>query len=85
MANILSAEKRVRQTVKRTMHNRFHLVRMRTAIKQTRVEKDATKQRDLFKSAQSYIARTAKRGVISSKTAQRLTARLAACIKPKNA
>ena len=84
MANIISAEKRARQTVRRTAHNRFHVVRMRTAIKKTREEKDATKQRDLFKTAQSYIARTAKRGVITKKAAQRLTMRLALYIKPKN-
>lgn len=83
MANIVSAEKRARQAVRRTAHNRFHLVRMRTAIKSVQSEKDAVKQRELFAVAQSYIARTAKRRVISQKTAQRLTSRLALRIKPQ--
>ncbi|MCY4414101.1 MAG: 30S ribosomal protein S20 [Alphaproteobacteria bacterium] len=84
MANIISAKKRARQTAIKTAHNRFHLVRMRTAVKKLMSEKDAIVQKKLFEIAQSYIARTAKKNIISKKTAQRLTSRLAARIKPKS-
>lgn len=83
MANIISAKKRARQDVKRTQQNRLHLVRMRTAIRKTKEETTTEGARKLLSVAQSYIARTAKRNIISKKTAQRLTARLAAHIKPQ--
>jgi len=86
MANIISAKKRARQTITRTIHNRFHLVRMRTAVKKARsaTGTDADAQKALLKTAQSYIARTAKKKIISRRTAARLTSRLAAAMKPSS-
>ena len=81
MANIESAKKRTRQIVRRTAHNRFHITRMRTAIKKALSEKDPEKRKESFQQAQSFIARTAKHGIIAKRKAQRLTSRLVARLK----
>ncbi len=82
MANIESAKKRARQAVRRTAHNRFHIARMRTAIKRALQEQDPEVKAKLLQQAQSFIARTAKRGVIAQGKAKRMTSRLFARTKP---
>lgn len=78
-----SAKKRVRQTETRTARNRAQTSETRTAIKKVRnaIEaKDKAGASKLLTTAQSLLARLAKKGSIKGNTAARRTGRLAAQI-----
>jgi len=80
VANHKSAEKRARQTVKKTIINNKRKTTVKTAVKAVRealVANDKTKAVDLLPKAQSLINKLAKNGVIKKKTASRKTARIA--------
>ena len=76
MANIKSAEKRIRQTAKRQVRNRGVRSELRTAVKQYRELEDAKKSE---KVAQAYsdIDKAKKTGVIHKNAAARYKSRLA--------
>ncbi len=79
MANHPSAWKRIRQTEKRTMRNKFYRTRMKTFIKRVRQavkEKDAEQATAHLLAAQAIIAKTASKGVIHKRTAARKISRL---------
>ncbi len=83
MANIKSAEKRVRQTARQLQRNRSQRSRMRTAIKQLRqaVEAgDAKQARELLDPTLSLIDRTAQKKVIHPNAAARTKSRLVRAI-----
>ncbi len=84
MANIKSAKKRIRQTVKRTGVNRDRVGRVRTFVKKVETA-IATGNKDeaaaAFKVAQPEIMRGVTKGVLSRNTASRKLSRLAARIK----
>jgi len=74
MANIKSAQKRIRQTAKRRERNRYHRSRMRTAIKKLRrhIEAgEAEAAQSLLQDTLSLIDATASKGVIHRNTAAR--------------
>jgi small subunit ribosomal protein S20 len=80
MANIRSAEKRMRQSRKRRLMNRSRRSTMRTWIKRYRglVEEGQLEEaRSLLPSVFSIIDRTAGKGVIHRNTAARYKSRLA--------
>lgn len=84
MANIKSAEKRIRQTAKRTERNIARRSRMRTYVK--RVETaiasgDQTAAGEALKLAQAELDRAAQRGVLKRNTAARKVSRLNARVK----
>ncbi len=80
MANIKSAEKRIRQNAKRRAHNRAARSRLRTAVKKLRAEVEAgntEKARELLSPTLSLIDRTAQKGIIHQNNAARTKSRLA--------
>ena len=74
MANTRSAAKRTRQTVKRSLHNRSVVTRLRSIQKQIRFS--ATPSSDQIRAVISAIDKAAKRGIIHRNAAKRRKARL---------
>ncbi len=84
MANHKSAEKRARQTVKRTAVNRTRRSRVRSAVKQVELailSGDAAKAKDALKAAQPALFRGVSKGVVRKGTASRKLSRLSARVK----
>ncbi|MFO1243096.1 MAG: 30S ribosomal protein S20 [Rickettsiales bacterium] len=84
MANHKSAEKRIRQTARRTEENRARTSRIRTFIRKV---EDAVKAGDknlakkMFEQAEPEIMRGVTKGVLKQGTASRKVSRLSARIK----
>lgn len=84
MANHKSAEKRIRQTIRRTEENRSRTSRIRTFIRKV---EDAVKAGDkklakeMFVQAEPEIMRGVSKGVLKLGTASRKVSRLSARIK----
>ncbi len=80
MANHKSAEKRSRQTKKRTERNTGSISKMKTGIKKLKaavVENDKEKAASLFNSNVSYIMQLAAKKIIHKNNASRKVAALA--------
>ncbi|MCL4321665.1 MAG: 30S ribosomal protein S20 [Deltaproteobacteria bacterium] len=80
MANHKSAEKRARQTKKRTLRNTSDLSRMKTNIKKFKEsvsQNDKEKALELFKLNVSYIMNLASKKVIHKNNASRKISALA--------
>lgn len=83
MANHPSAEKRNRQRIVRTERNRAVKSSLRTAVKKARSAVqtgDATKAQPLVALAEKALARAASKGVLTKKTAARVTSRIATSV-----
>lgn len=84
MANHKSAEKRIRQTLKRTQRNKFYKTKMKNIIKAVR---DAINSGDInnannaFKIANKNIHKFVSKGILSKNTASRKVSRLNQNIK----
>ena len=79
MANHKSAEKRARQTEKRTERNRARRSRLRTFVKKVELaieNGDAGAAETALKAAQPELARGVSKGVIHRNTASRKLSRL---------
>jgi small subunit ribosomal protein S20 len=76
MANIKSAEKRIRQTAKRTLRNRSARTRLRSAIKKYR-QTEAAKKTGSLPETYSEIDRALRKGAIHKNAAARYKSRLA--------
>ncbi|HEY0591389.1 MAG TPA: 30S ribosomal protein S20 [Thermoanaerobaculia bacterium] len=84
MANIKSAEKQYRQSLKHRERNRAAVSRLRNQIKTTRAaieSGDAAAMREALTAAYSVIDRSAKKGIIKDNTADRYKSRLSAAVK----
>jgi small subunit ribosomal protein S20 len=84
MATHVSAEKRIRQTARRTVVNRARLSRLRTFVKKVETaiaagDKEAA--RAALKEAQPELQRGAQKGVAHKNTVARKLSRLSARIK----
>jgi small subunit ribosomal protein S20 len=84
MANTASAQKRIRQTAKRTARNQARKSRMRTFVKKVETaiaggNKDAAAA--ALTEAQPEMQRAATKGVIHSNTVARKLSRLSARVK----
>ena len=84
MAHHISAQKRIRQTERRTLVNRSRISRIRTFIK--RVEKaiesgDRNAAQQALREAQPEIMRGVSKGVLKLGTASRRVSRLSARVK----
>ena len=84
MANTASAQKRIRQTEKRTARNAARKSRMRTFVKKVEAaiaggDKDAAAA--ALRAAQPEMQRAAGKGVIHDNTVSRKISRLSARIK----
>ena len=80
MANHKSALKRVRQTIKRTAHNRSMRADLRTNIKKFRLLRESgnlEEARDAYTNVQKYIDKAITKGVLHKRTGDRYKSRLA--------
>ncbi|MFO7537147.1 MAG: 30S ribosomal protein S20 [Chloroflexota bacterium] len=81
MANLQSAKKRMRQTEKRTLHNRRYKAAARTQIKQVRnliAAGDLEAAEEAIQQASSTLDKAARRRVIHPNNAARRKGRLMA-------
>ena len=79
MANTVSAEKRIRQTKKRTVRNRQSASRLKTQVRRLKraIEvNDASGAKDLLTPTISAIDKSVQKGVLKKNTASRLKSRL---------
>jgi len=84
VANHKSAEKRFRQTVRRTEVNRARVSRIRTYTKKVETaiaSGDKAAAAEAFKAAQPELMRGATKGVVHANTISRKLSRLSARIK----
>jgi small subunit ribosomal protein S20 len=80
VANIKSAEKRHRQSLKRRVRNAHWRSTVKTAIKKVREAvggKDVAKAKDALVAAERTLKKAASKGVIHGRSASRHVARLA--------
>ncbi len=80
MAHTRSAKKRIRQSEKRRKLNRYHISRMKTAIKRIREalsKKDVETAEQLLPLAQKLAYRAAAKGAIHKNEAARRVSRIA--------
>ena len=84
MANIASAEKRIRQTAKRTARNKARKSRVHTAIRKVE-EAVASGNKEAaqaaFRAAQPELQRAVGKGVLKANTVSRKLSRLSASVK----
>lgn len=84
MANIKSAEKQYRQSLKHRERNRAAVSKLRNQIKDTRAaieSGDRSAVREALSLAYAVIDRTAKKGMLKGNTADRYKSRLSAAAK----
>ncbi|HYD67488.1 30S ribosomal protein S20 [Azospirillum sp.] len=84
MANHKSAEKRIRQTARRTEVNRARVSRIRTFVKKVEAAIDSgnkAEAQEALKAAQPELMRGASKGVLHANTVSRKLSRLSARIK----
>jgi small subunit ribosomal protein S20 len=84
MANIASAQKRIRQTLKRTARNKARKSRVHGAIRKVE-EAVSSGNKDAalaaFRAAQPELQRAAGKGVLKANTVSRKISRLSARVK----
>ncbi|MBS4234999.1 30S ribosomal protein S20 [Campylobacter vulpis] len=83
MANHKSAEKRARQTIKKTERNRFYRTRLKNitkAVKEAAANNDKNAANEAFKIANKSIHAMVSRGFLKKQTAARRVSRLALLI-----
>ncbi len=84
MANTASAQKRIRQTAKRTARNQARKSRMRTFVKKVETALAGGKKdeaAEALRAAQPEMQRAANKGVIHHNTIARKISRLSARVK----
>ncbi len=77
MANHKSALKRIRQSRKRNLRNRYYGKSMRTVVRKLRKETDKATAENNFKKVTSLLDRLAGKGMISKNKAANLKSKLA--------
>ena len=88
MANIQSAKKRIRQTVKRTERNRVYRSSTRTHIKKTRqliAEGDLDEAEMMARKAYQMLDKSARKHVVHPRNAARRKGRLMAALEKARA
>ena len=84
MANVISAEKRIRQTARRNARNVARRNRIRTFIRKVEEAVEAGDKaiaQEAFKAAMSELHRGVTKGVLKKATASRKISRLSASVK----
>lgn len=81
MANHLSAKKRIRQSEKRRLSNRYYAKTTRNAINKLRKIADKTEAQELLPKVSSMIDKLAKRNVIHKNKASNLKSGLTVYVK----
>ncbi len=88
MANIQSAKKRIRQTVKRTEHNRVYRASTRTYVKKTRqliAEGNLDEAEIMARKAYQMLDKSARKHVVHPRNAARRKGRLMAALEKARA
>ena len=88
MADHKSALKRVRQTIKRTAHNRSMRADLRTIIKKFRLLQESgniEQARDAYTDVQKNIDKAITKGILHKRTGARYKSRLALSLAKKTA
>ena len=88
MADHKSALKRVRQTIKRTAHNRSMRADLRTIIKKFRLLQESgniEKARDAYTDVQKNIDKAITKGILHKRTGSRYKSRLALSLTKNSA
>ena len=80
MANHKSAIKRIRQTEKKRLHNRYYAKTARNAVRKLRATKDKTEAVTLFPKVSAMLDKLAKKNVIHKNKAGNLKSKLAKMI-----
>jgi small subunit ribosomal protein S20 len=84
MAHHKSAQKRIRQTERRTDVNRARRIRIRSFLKRVELaiaSGDSSKASEALRAAQPELMRGVSKGVVKKQTASRKMSRLAARVK----
>jgi small subunit ribosomal protein S20 len=84
MANHKSAEKRIKQTKKRTERNRFYKTRIKNitrAVKEAVEANDKVKAAEAFKMANQDLHKYVSKGILNKGTASRKVSRLNKLVK----
>ncbi|MCK5776768.1 MAG: 30S ribosomal protein S20 [Bacteroidales bacterium] len=76
MANHKSALKRIRQSEKQRLHNRYYSVTMRNAIKKLKSTADKAQASELLASVVSLIDKNMKRSILHKNKAANLKSKL---------
>ena len=77
MANHKSSLKRIRQTKKRTLHNRYYAKTMRNAVRKLRAMTDKDEAVKLYPAVQKMLDKLAKNNIIHKNKAANLKSSLA--------
>ncbi len=77
MANHISALKRIRQSEKRRLHNKYYAKTMRNAVRKLRSLKNKKEAEDLYPKVSAMLDKLAKNGVIHRNKAGNLKSKLA--------
>ena len=80
MANHKSAIKRIRQTDRRRLHNRYYAKTARDAVRKLRATKDKTEAVALYPKVSSMLDKLAKKNIIHKNKAGNLKSKLAKMI-----
>ena len=77
MANHQSSEKRIRQTEKRKLHNRYYAKTARNSVRKLRALTEKEAAADLLPKVSSMLDKLAKRNIIHKNKAANLKSKLA--------
>ena len=77
MANHKSALKRIRQSEKRRLHNRYYAKTMRNAVRKLRATTDKAAAEEMYPSVQKILDKLAKTNIIHKNKASNLKSKLA--------
>ncbi|MBP3572993.1 MAG: 30S ribosomal protein S20 [Prevotella sp.] len=72
MANHKSAEKRIRQTKTRTLHNKYYAKTMRNAVRKIRAMQDKNEATEFLPKVQKMLDKLAKQNIIHKNKAANL-------------
>ena len=76
MANHLSAKKRIRQTEKRRVHNKYYAKTTRNAVQELRAETNKEKATEMFPKVSTLLDKLAKINIIHKNKAANLKSKL---------
>jgi small subunit ribosomal protein S20 len=77
MANHKSSVKRIRQTEKRKLHNRYYAKTARTAVRKLRATTEKGEATELYPKVSAMLDKLAKRNIIHKNKAANLKSKLA--------
>ncbi len=81
MANHKSSLKRIRQSEKRRLHNRYYAKTMRNAVRKLRATTDKAVAVEMYPSVQKLLDKLAKNNIIHKNKAANLKSKLAIYIQ----